>query len=422
MNIGERIKIRRHQLNMKQEELAEGIVSTSYLSKIENGSKEASKEVLHMLCSKLGINFINSDMEDQIEKDLKNWFNELLLVNDRKEIENLFLQLSSSKISDNDSFETLFLIGKIRYHLLNNDLSSSLKIINKFTKVENLLDPLQKYYFAKFRGNYFYMRHEFKEALNMYLKAKDLAINLELSRLEIADLYYSIGITSNNLYDFKICIEYTQRALKIYTKEFALKRMAECHINLGIIYKRSGNNISAKEEYQIAEKISVHIQNKRLIYITKYNIGNMLYLMGNFEECFKYFESCLLYANDINSKLISLLTMVKAYYKDNNFNKALIYAQEGLSIIENFSQESNSNIKNELEVFLLYLNKEYERFENLLKRNVLPQLESIKDYSELAFFYRLLADYYKKSKKYKDASSMFEKSNDNLQRLFTNIF
>lgn len=422
MSIGERIKIRRHQLSMKQEELAEGIVSTSYLSKIENGSKEASEEVLGLLCKKLGLSVIPSDQINKLERKLKKWFFELLMVNDRNEIDNLYKELSSTNISENDNLETLFLIGKIRYLIINNKFSSAIEMINKFQKVENLLTPFQKYYYLKFKGNYLYITKKVREALEHYLLAKDLTINLNLNNLEIGDLYYSIGISSNYVYDFKLCIEYTNRALDIYTKEFELKRMAECHINLGVIYKRSGDYMSAKEEYEVAEKVSTHIQNKRLIYITKYNIGNMLYQLKKFDECFHYFESCLMYAETLNSKLVCLLTMLKAYYKNSDLLKANHYVKEGNSLIKNFQIDAKRELIIEFQVFHHFLNNEFDEFEELLRRRLIPLLEVKEDTVELAFYYEFLGSFYKNNKKYKEASNVLEKANENLKRTYIKVY
>ncbi len=54
---------------MTQEELSEGIVSLSYLSKIENQKTNASPEILQLLCDRLGIEISeDTDIEEKCKQ------------------------------------------------------------------------------------------------------------------------------------------------------------------------------------------------------------------------------------------------------------------------------------------------------------------------------------------------------------------
>ncbi|CAM3114281.1 helix-turn-helix transcriptional regulator [Filibacter tadaridae] len=55
MKIGQLIKVERQKINIRQDELAQGICSPSYLSKIENGTAIPGDEVQHMLLQRLNI-------------------------------------------------------------------------------------------------------------------------------------------------------------------------------------------------------------------------------------------------------------------------------------------------------------------------------------------------------------------------------
>ena len=52
---GEIIRIRREELNMKQEELCEGVCERSTLSKIERGKNECSKYLAEVFLQRLGL-------------------------------------------------------------------------------------------------------------------------------------------------------------------------------------------------------------------------------------------------------------------------------------------------------------------------------------------------------------------------------
>ncbi|MEC0282809.1 helix-turn-helix domain-containing protein [Terribacillus saccharophilus] len=72
MEIGPLIKLHRIKQSMTQEDLAAGIVSESYLSKIENQKTDASPEVIALLCERLGIQ-LNAENEDMIKEKAEEW-------------------------------------------------------------------------------------------------------------------------------------------------------------------------------------------------------------------------------------------------------------------------------------------------------------------------------------------------------------
>lgn len=56
VQLGKRVKIRRHVLGLTQEELAEKLgVCTSYIGHIERGSRKLSVDTLYGLCVVLGV-------------------------------------------------------------------------------------------------------------------------------------------------------------------------------------------------------------------------------------------------------------------------------------------------------------------------------------------------------------------------------
>src|SRR5690625_2244451 len=117
MEIGPFIKLHRIEQNMTQEDLAKGIVSLSYLSKIENERTVASPEVISMLCTRLGIQ-LNSKREAIIQKKCKEWYKLLYEVNDKEEIITLHQEIRKL-ISTTHSYSlVMFEIHRVRYFLI----------------------------------------------------------------------------------------------------------------------------------------------------------------------------------------------------------------------------------------------------------------------------------------------------------------
>lgn len=70
--IGKRLKYSRINLGMTQEKLAKGIISVSYLSKIENGKVEPTEEIIDLLTERLGLESLSAGINnDKITADCK---------------------------------------------------------------------------------------------------------------------------------------------------------------------------------------------------------------------------------------------------------------------------------------------------------------------------------------------------------------
>ncbi|WP_176465759.1 helix-turn-helix transcriptional regulator [Virgibacillus sp. 7505] len=114
MEIGPLIKLHRIKQNMTQEDLAAGIVSESYLSKIENQKTDASPEVITLLCERLGIQ-LNAENEDMIKEKAEEWYGMLYEVHNADERRQRFEELETLFKANNSDHEMLFEIQKIRF-------------------------------------------------------------------------------------------------------------------------------------------------------------------------------------------------------------------------------------------------------------------------------------------------------------------
>src|SRR5699024_11051156 len=129
MEDGSYIKLQRVKQGMTQEELANGIVSMSYLSKNKNQRTEASPEVIKVLGSRIGIEIHNE--QDVTIKKKNERQNELLFeVNDRDDIRNGYIQLETLMDTGSSINFMMFGIHKIRYYLVLGKFSEALQRIN----------------------------------------------------------------------------------------------------------------------------------------------------------------------------------------------------------------------------------------------------------------------------------------------------
>src|SRR5690625_1002814 len=237
MEIGPFIKLHRIEQNMTQEDLSKGIVSMSYLSKIENERTVASPEVIRMLCTRLGIQ-LNSKREAVIQKKCKKWYKLLYEVTDKEEIIKRHQEIRKLVSTTYSYSFVMFEIHRIRYFLVLREYSKALQQINKLNEISSTFDTLQQYYWFKFKGNYSSLKNESNEAIRLYKKAENLFSQLDLSEDEKADLQYTIAVTYSKLRNTLESIKYAEKALDTFMKKYNFIRCAECHIILGIAYRR----------------------------------------------------------------------------------------------------------------------------------------------------------------------------------------
>ena len=78
--IGAKIRYFRQMKGITQEQLASGICSIPYLSKIEHGLAQPSEELVEHLCKELGVSLDQVDDEDRISEVtnlLRDWYREM---------------------------------------------------------------------------------------------------------------------------------------------------------------------------------------------------------------------------------------------------------------------------------------------------------------------------------------------------------
>src|SRR5699024_3545526 len=141
MEIGSYIKLQRVQQVMTQDELANGIVSMSYLSKIENQRAEASPEVISMLRTRLGIESDN-DKDVDVNDKCAEWYGMLVEGNDKEEIIQPYAKLNELLETVSSSNFIMFEIHKVRYFLVIGKFDSALAHITDLNEISNTFDNL----------------------------------------------------------------------------------------------------------------------------------------------------------------------------------------------------------------------------------------------------------------------------------------
>lgn len=364
--------------------------------------------------------------EDEEKKLIEEFKGLLLDSTQRKRILEQYLYLEDHPITHFDKKLKLdFDIQKIRFHVINGDMEAAENCIKDVKLYNDSFDEEQRYYFHKHMGNYFYASAKYKEAFEQYISAEKLILD-ELNKLEIGDLYYSLGLTASQFFESEKSLKYTEMALKIYLDEFVPKRITECHINLGIIHSRLRNFKKAMDHNHSALKISQELDSNFLRYTTEYNYGYIYLQFQNYDLAIEHISNSLNFLPNeyVADNLLIYNTLTKAAFELGDIEGAINWLNNGEEIVKNIDVEETLHrnvevVYTEHRVLSYLLNNEKDEYEDLIVNVWIPLLEKRNHLYELGYYYSQLGNYYIKNYDYEKAAHMLSKASKTFQKLIT---
>ncbi|MFC2949511.1 helix-turn-helix domain-containing protein [Virgibacillus sediminis] len=419
IDIGSFIKLQRTKKDMTQGELAKGIVSLSYLSKIENKKTEASPEIIQMLCTRLGVQ-LNNDLDMTIQEKCKEWYSILFESTDKEKIIATYQEIQELMNSNLSENLLMFEIHKIRYHLVLGEQDAALDKINELNEMADSFDHLQQYYWYKFRGNYNSTIGEFNQAIKLYKLAEEKVNKVDIEEAEIADLHYIMAVTHSKLRNTLEVIDFAEKALEIYMKEYNFRRCAQSHIVLGISYRRIKMYEKAIKNYNLARHLGELNKDKSVIQLTNLNLGYLHSAIGNSREAIQYFmevsedEEVSRY-----QRLAAITSLIKEYYEDSNSHEEM---EETITKAFEIAETVKDEMSYKLFYYMIhtynYATKgEYEKFRSLVIEEFIPYLKEQKDYANLVVYSNMLAAHFESIGKYKDSVKYYKLANSTYEEL-----
>lgn len=411
MEIGPFIKLNRIKQNMTQEQLAEGIVSESYLSKIENQRTVASPDVIQMLSVRLGIE-LNKDNDMEIKETAQQWFDKLSVATAKEELREEYEKIQQQVTQSDTDIQVDFEIHKIRYFLVMDDLDLAFEQIQSLKEISGTFTSVQRYYWLKFCGNYNSIAEDFDLALRYYKLAEEKVSQLDLPEDEVAEIKYTLGVTYSKLGATLEVMDYTNKALEIFQKKYNFRRCAHAHILLGISYRKIKIYDKAIENYNLAHRLAALNEDQALINLTKINLGHLYSTIENSEEAIKVFKEVVTEKNTLSDEELfnAITSLVKEYYLQGNLQQAKEEMEKGLV----FMKERETKRKGfcyELHTFDCLLNQNSKEFERFAVGELIPYLQKQNDHANLILYCNMVGEHFESLHKYKRAAEYYKLAN-----------
>lgn len=410
---GQQIRLLRTKQKIKQLELAQGICSVSYLSKVENDSILPSEDIKRLLLERLGVNPNIDSTEGRILSELEQW-NQAIIKNESEKAEELYNQIQSL-ISPFLKKEQLikFYIYSIHYFVMKRDFDKADEMINEANEYSTSFSLDDKYFFERYVGNFYYYQRRFKEALGHLLESEKLLPQNLIDVNDKAQLYYSITMSACNVDQFHLGIAYSEKALEAYRSSYNLKRCVECHVFLGIANTRVSNITEALKQYKKAEQLAKSINFTDMYYSISNNLGQLYAIIGDSDKAFEYYIDC--YQNLDNYpheyRAETIVCIVELYFKLNQMEDVKEWIQTGLSFVKENLEDPTEYIAI-LNLFNHLCNNEIDQIEEKMKTQVIQYFKKQQRLFMLSHILKIIADYEFENANYKNAAYYYDLSRE----------
>lgn len=409
--IGRRIKQHRLKLMMTQTVLSQGIISVSYLSKIENGVAIPPPETIVLLCSRLNIEpRLNDSKEKEYHELCLSWFKHLYY-NDR---ENMILTYSMIKeiipFIPNANLTTIIEIHKLRYYVLVNRYDKAEIQLQWLSKIAERFSSRERYYWLKFTGYYYFVKSSYHQSFESFKQANQyVASAFYLEEEEKFGLYYMIALSASNVRKLYETLIYSNKALEYYQKNYYLKQCAQCHILIGITCSRLKNYKDAIKSYKLAKTIAENINDNNILATVFQNTGYLYALFDNSNEALKYYLNSYKIRTIPSEKIVPISSMMKLYYQKSDYFNAHKWLELGLKLI---SENPISLVfVNEFKVYeRLLIEDNSSSLEDLILIDMLPSLDEKELFYDKYSYLVILSDYYYKIRRYKSAAYFYKQA------------
>jgi HTH-type transcriptional regulator, quorum sensing regulator NprR len=422
--IGTRIRYYRKLGGYTLETLSEGICSVSYLSKIENGGNSSDDIIAH-LCKRLGISYSAVDDSAKTEKlreRMDEWYRVLvsyeepeILEPERVSIED---EMALSGIEE-PLIHLRFNLFTLRYRLFKVQMDEARKLIKHLSSFKEILDPELEYYYYHFSGIYYNIVNDYSNAIKCLKMAEEAIKMISHTETEEAHLNYQFANLYSQFHRVSDCMNYAEKALTTFNKDYNVTRIADCQTILGVSNREIKNFIKAEYHYGQALKFAKLLNDPIRLGMIYHNLGFVKSGLGSSEEAIDFYQQALKCKDKLEnydaSKVKTMYLLAKEYLKLDNKDECLTLTKKALTLAKKLTDREYfyqlKLVESDVEGI------KDEDYESLISNEAIPYFKKRERWDRVATHAENLADYYFQIKYYKRAGEMYRIANDARKKL-----
>ncbi|PYZ96847.1 hypothetical protein CR205_14305 [Alteribacter lacisalsi] len=414
---GKILKYHRLKQRKKQGEVAKGICSISYYSKIENDQIDVGNELMEQLLERLEIHDTVKAVHD--EKKLKeriHQMNELIIDRELDESENLSNVLHDQlQYVQNPHLIVFFEIILARFRFLRGEHASGQALLEKNESfVKEIEDAELKFHFLKMKSVYHFLNQQAETAIVLLKEADGLRASLHLPHKDVVDLYYMLGVCSYRVKDINASMYYMKEAVRVYDSNYDYQRSGDCRLMLGLCYKGIGQYESAEKQYELAMKLAKNIQHKQLEGKVLQAKGELFSARGLSLEAITVFQMSYRLRKGTD-RLICIRSILKEFHKMGQYSELLSWIDHGFEILKEAGTKTRSFLVEQYRYHFTYYRHiatpgENGDFEDILKDEIVPFFEKHERYEDVHIYAKDLAERYERKQHHRKAAMYYKKA------------
>lgn len=402
MDLGKIIFNLRNERGLTQEELSHGICSISYLSKLEHNQIKYSDEILSLLFKRLDVDEDKFYSKHKTFHDYLSNLSKFIDMKNYTDADNCYNELNNliNEIKDPNSICN-YQIMKLKYFLSIRNLESAkttIDYINEFFQRKSLQ---QEVLFFDLCGVYFSIKGNFAKGLFYLKEAEQMALE---NKLDVADIFYHLGLTYSQRHNDTLAIHYVQKALELFESEMNYLKCIDCKLIIGLNFVRNGSfDKSEKIYFDILEQTKLFMLPK-IKAITLHNLGYLYYKTQDYNLSVNYFVESLEYKNPKDENyILSIYYLCNSLMKVDRDKEVIFWVDKALHYIEKSEQLKRYKYSYMIKLYN-YKYKDFDEYIKFAENTVFPYLISVKAKELILLVGNILIEYY-------DSKHMYKKSN-----------
>jgi HTH-type transcriptional regulator, quorum sensing regulator NprR len=389
---GKLIKFHREESGLTQEQLAQGICSTTHLSKIERGITEYSSEITDLLAKRLGVDMIaERSRYESLQRTLAEWNNAIIMLR-TLEIQQLKSEIEKEPLRFLSDFFVQYHLLLARYHLfLDNPLKAN-EILNMFDNKHDSLSPYEHNLLLHVRGIYYYSMRKFDCCIQALKQIDDEYPN--------AEYYFHLATAYHSIHSNTFAYYYGQRALQFFQKTLNILRVidSEILILIQLNAKEPFDMEQTKQQYDKLLRVCESVNSMERAHKIHNNLGFEYFRRKRYKESKDSYEKALGLTTErtpASSYLVTLSGYILSCMKGCLLSNEELYhlANKGIKMANEHKDPTYAFF----EIYLLTLNADEEELYTYIEKTALPHFKSMGNQLMYQHYERQLFLYYVKT-------------------------
>lgn len=413
MNFGQKIKLQRLKSHMTQQQLAKGICSTSYLSKIEKNHVVPKQEIKDSLFKRLDIQDSLFEIDEQaFMHNIQTAYNAVLSIQTKEHARIAYNTFYSTPITlkRQQNFYTTNLYLCYFALIAEEPLEKVQHLVNGLLAIKDNFTPYQRFLYYAIYAKFLFKQNQFEEAKAAVFKALKVISQIDIEDMEYATLLALEGMIHFRQYEHGNAFSRLRKALDIFLNNHAHEQILTTYNFLGLINLQFGNYDYALKFLNTGYDYAVQLAKKHHYGQLLQNIGYTYARMQEPKRAIQYYRQSLKNKKNPMKQLITMHSLVKEYSKVNQNEQITKWCNYGLALINEHGLEDEARSYHfHFHIYPMLHN--LEDFKPYCLENAIQHFNTIKDDRNVQKYALVLAEKYEDLGQYDKAVSYYRLAN-----------